>query len=162
MEDITMTRLTNALYPQTINGTNEKTLDDLYRFLHPTVSRWVYFSNIPAFHGQENDLIQDIIQETIFRFTLYSQEIYVFFPERMALVIAKHFFLDLTRKESRMEHSIPETFPNEKHDFSEEAVNNVYQGQVFTVLAKEIASFPHGQKTALLVDLAWRTDVEDK
>src|SRR6266516_4791538 len=105
-----MIQLVDSHNLQPNSSIDEEILNNLYSFLRPSVSRLVYFSNIPAFQGQEYDLIQDIIQEAIVKFTFYSQETYVFFPKQMVLVIAKRLFLDTVRKESRIEHSIPEIF----------------------------------------------------
>src|SRR5947209_7422270 len=116
---------------------NEEDLEKLYKFLLPIVSRWVYFSYLSLWRGQEYDIIQDIIQETVVRLALYSQQFYVYFPERICLVIAKRYYLDLKRKDSRVDHIIAETFVDEQRQFWEIAFENVYYEELFTLRSEE-------------------------
>src|ERR1700682_179152 len=151
-----MTLQPDILSPSNSSCLTEEILDNLYKFLQPNVMRWVYFSCLPSWRGQEHEIVQDIVQETMVRLSLYSQQSYVYFPERMCLVIAKRYYLDLKRKDFRIDHIIAETFVDEQREFSEVALENVFYEQLFILLATEISKFPEYQKEALLKDLASR------
>lgn len=151
-----MAQHSNSSFSKESTQLDEETLERLYRFLLPITTRWVYFSSLPSWRGQEYDLIQDIIQETIMRVQNYSQQSYVYFPERMSLVVAKHYYLDLKRKDHRLEHIISDALANDQSEYSEVAADNVFFEELFTLLAAEIMKFPRGQRVALLTDLARR------
>ncbi len=151
-----MSQNQHAFFARNDNYLSEETLNYLYKYLLPVVTRWVYFCNLPSWSGQEYDVIQDIIQETITRLVKYAEQSHVYAPERMCLVIAKHYYLDLKRKDYRIEHIIADVIAVDQGEFSEMACNNVILEELFTLLASEISKFPKCQRTALLTDLASR------
>jgi DNA-directed RNA polymerase specialized sigma24 family protein len=146
---------------------DEATWNNLYSTLHPLVSSLVYSLHVPSWYGQEEDLIDDIIQETMRRAIerLQKAKCGAATPIRslqyMMIVIAQNYCRDLRRKDCRVSHHLFTGYIVENDIYGEVcsspleiATENVYQELIFAALAHEVARFPMKQRNALLIDLA--------
>src|SRR5437667_12472787 len=96
------------LQPQekvTIDETDSDALwINLYSFLRPFVKHLVYSSGISSWRGQEEDLVEDIVQETIVRVlkVIHRAEngecTEIASPKALSIVIARHYYDDLRRR----------------------------------------------------------------
>ncbi len=138
--------------------------------LRKLVKGWVYSASIPAWRGEEEEVINDLAQEAICRLLERMRKAErqeakpVNSPNFLSLVIVRHLFIDRVRKEKRLTPlsqltyaSGDEVFAIELADSSEEVQERVMQESLFNDLAAEIAKLPRRQKWALLVDIANRT-----
>ncbi len=85
---------------------------------------------------------------------------------RLSIRIAKNYFHDLIRKDSRLQpfnregfSQLEYTLHDEKND-SEVILDKVYEEWLFQVIAKKIASFSTKLRRAMLIDLARFMDFE--
>lgn len=131
---------------------------ELYQSLRPFVKQL----------GAE-ECAEDVLQETMFRMVEYARK-----AERgevkpirslqgLAFTAARNYQYDLWRKKRRIADwtrskysSMVNALGGEMLDAMEVAVENVYQEQLFKLLAQDIVRFPPKQKQALLIDLANR------
>ena len=139
----------------------------LYSFLSPRVRQWVHFSGISSWLGQEDDVVDDIVQEAIIRTAIYvhraecSEAVAVASLERFGLVIARNYFQDLRRRDWRLIHTddrssgIP-VFLSSRSDLSESVPVHIFLESILVMLPAEIIKFPDKQRRALLIDLANR------
>jgi DNA-directed RNA polymerase specialized sigma24 family protein len=147
--------------------------DRLYPLLCPAVKRWVYSAHIPSWRGQEEDIVTEIVQEAICRTFERMRKVgiqgaeTVKSPEYFSKTIAHNYFVDLTRKDSRIIRLTQLGLPSredgieiELADVSEEIHEDVFLESLFDRLAAEIANFPKKQSQALLSDLARRMQFE--
>lgn len=144
----------------------------LYSFLPPRVRRWVYFSQISSWLGQEEDVVDDIVHEAIARTASYAQRVergevpVIGSLEGLSLVIARHYFEDLRRRDWRFTRMLTDdcssgipVFLFSRSDLLLEAVpEHVFLESIIVKLPSEIVKFPDKQRTALLIDLANRMD----
>ena len=148
----------------------------LYPTLLSFTRHFVYSRRIPIWRGQEDDIVDDIIQETARRIIERIQKsargeaapIEVF--EAMVIVTARNYCRDLLRRDMRLMRLMPDDSSYELYDahddiyggLDEEATEQVYIEQLFRLLVTEISRFPDRQRRALLTDLAYRMsfDVE--
>lgn len=155
--------------------------DTIWNALYPTLQSFVrslvHSFHVQSWRGQEDDIVDDILQETARRIIERQQKaehggappIQMF--ERMAIVTASNYCKDLRRRDCRLIR-IPEGAyaPNvldiiserEVVDLSEEATERLYQEEIFALLAQEVVKFPYKQRKALLIDLANRMSFETK
>jgi DNA-directed RNA polymerase specialized sigma24 family protein len=142
---------------------------EFYLALWPFARYLVYSFAVPSWHGQENDIIEDIVQETARRFIERSRKAErgeaapIRSPEVMVMVIASNYYKDMKRRDRRLMRMLtsadapePGVVIDSQLNFSELATENVYREKFFKVLAQEIVKFPDKQRTALLTDLASR------
>jgi len=141
----------------------------LYAILNSLTTRAVYTLRVSLWYGQERDIVEDVVQETLLRLlerirkgergeaTPVSQ------VERMAAVIAFNCCRDLRRHDRRVVHFPDSVIEFEdrylasrqsQRDCSEDATEQVFLDALFSLLAQEVICFPTKQKRALLVDLA--------
>lgn len=143
----------------------------LYLLLHPLAKRWVYAAHIYAWAGQENDVAWDIVLVTIYRtfeYTLKAQRenIPIASIQRLSITIAKNYFQDLRRKDSRLlpfkrdGYSQVEYTIHDKINIAEAVLDKVYEEWLFQEIAKEIANYPTKLRTAMLIDIARRMDFD--
>jgi DNA-directed RNA polymerase specialized sigma24 family protein len=144
---------------------------DLYTFLRPLVKKLVYFSGISSWRGQEEDLIEDIVQETIVRIlkvirrTENGECTKIASHKALGNVIARHYFEDLRRRDKRLLRSETKERMFEVNavrqgnvDPSELAINNIFMEWLYVKFSLEVVKFSQKQRTALLFDLASRMD----
>src|SRR5260370_40725169 len=160
-----------------ISVTSELSYDSLwitlYSLLLPLVKRWVYASNVLSWNGQETDIAWDIVFTSIkrtFESVLKAQRegTCIASLERLSIVIAKNCYRDLRRKDCRLLRIDRDSYSQEKSmtirdeaDLSEAVLDKVYEEWLFNELAKEIAKFTRKMRTALLIDLARRMEVDE-
>lgn len=144
---------------------------NLYSFLRLYVRRLVYTSGIATWRGQEDDIVEDIVQETIVRVLKCTRRaesgegIPIASPEGLSIVIARNYYEDLRRRDRRLVriandddspgvHSVLNSHP----DPSELALHNMFLEWLYIKFSLEAVKFSHKQLTALLIDLANRMD----
>jgi DNA-directed RNA polymerase specialized sigma24 family protein len=141
----------------------------IYLLLLPLAKRWVYAAHIYSWYGQENDIAWDIVLVTIQRTYEYnlkaqSENIPVGSFQRLSISIAKNYFQDLRRKDSRLlplnrdNCSHLEYTQHDEANVSEVILDKVYEEWLFQEIAKEIASYPTRMRTAMLIDIARRME----
>jgi DNA-directed RNA polymerase specialized sigma24 family protein len=141
----------------------------LYPILGSSARYFVYSSNIPCWQGQENDIIEDIVQESARRMIEYARKAEngeapaIHSPKNMMKVVAQNFAKDLKRRDRRLLRLEPQEALPQLRVCGQNQVNlvelgteNVYQEGLFKLVASEIADFPEKQRKAILIDLANR------
>src|SRR6266581_4061869 len=147
MEVITMTLPSAFSEPLRLTLANASKWSKLYSFLRPRVERWVYSSHISSWRGQEEDLVDDIVQEAVIRTLKYARraeqgEVSMIASfEGFSLKIAHNYLQDLRRRDWRLSHFITD------YQFLE---------SIIVMLPAEIVKLPTKQRRALLIDLANR------
>ncbi|MEO8971301.1 MAG: hypothetical protein ABI406_06850 [Ktedonobacteraceae bacterium] len=142
---------------------------DLYTLLLPFARHWVYTARIPSWLGQQEDIVEDIVQETIFKLLKYIQRAEkgeaapVKDIKHLAITIARNYYRDLKRKDRRLDRfelydrtSLEHVVKSSIVDPSEIALDHVYQAWLFFKLADFVVTIAIKQQTALLRDLAQR------
>src|SRR6266576_1774674 len=100
---------------------NEISWQKLYSLLRPLVKRWVYSSNVSSWKGQEDDVVEDIIQEAIIRLFQYSQRaergevVPIETIEHMIKIVALNYCRDLKRRERRLLRSSADEWSYGEH-----------------------------------------------
>ena len=148
---------------------------ELYPRLQALARKLVYKYRIPCWRGQEQEVAEDVTQETAKRFIERSQKAArgeaapIDAPEQLMVTIAHNYVIDLVRREQRLIH-VPadELKPASKLESSdcepmdEQATENIYDEWLFLQLAYEIAHFPAKQRQAILIDLANRSCFDEQ
>ena len=146
---------------------------DIYATLRPLAKHIAYTYSVPAWHGQENDIAEDIIQETARKLFEYGQKIKcggaqpIQTLQPMVRAIACNYGKDLRRhdiRQTRIEAQDEDIlyFRNEEINIEEDVIENVYHEMLFRKIACEIARFPYKQRQALLIDLATHMSFEQQ
>src|SRR5229473_3204657 len=78
----------------------------LQRLLRPYVRHLVYCANVPIWKGQEYEVTEDLIQTTLLKTLTYlsacrANGTAIGSLEHLSLVIAKHCFFDMRRRDLR-------------------------------------------------------------
>ena len=164
---------TSTLATDTVleNRNFEKGWITLYPLLLPLAKRWVYAAHIYSWTGQENDIAWDIVLVTIqrtYEYNLKAQDgnIPIGSFQRLSIRIARNYFQDLRRKDSRLlplnrdgcsqvEYTI-----HDEENVSEVILDKVYEEWLFQEIAKEVATFPPKLRTAMLIDIARRMEFD--
>lgn len=146
---------------------DEAIWDHLYQALKTTVKYWVSTHKPPSWVGQEDDVVEDIIQETILRAWNYQRKVEhgqvppVKSLLRYCKTIALNYSKDLWRRDCRLVPS-RDTYHvliiTMTEDPQEIAVERAWLQEVFLYVAHAIRKFPAKQQKALLTDLASRMD----
>ncbi|HLZ56351.1 MAG TPA: hypothetical protein VKR06_05325 [Ktedonosporobacter sp.] len=168
------------MYPNTgSSGSSDIPWDELYPSLRALARYLVNDFKVPSWRGQEYDVIEDIVQETMRRLIERARKAErgeappIQSLQQMMMVIANNYYRDLKRRDRRLarmasntgEHALssdsldPSSQTTAAFDL---AVEKVYQEQLFTVLAHEIKDFPARQRAALLTDLANRMSFDTR
>ncbi|HTK08733.1 MAG TPA: hypothetical protein VL485_16305 [Ktedonobacteraceae bacterium] len=144
---------------------DEKTWQELYACLRPIAQKLVRTHPLPNWCGQENDLIEDVIQETLHRLfkRVIRAERQEMLPvnslKHMMFTIASNYCKDLRRRDYRL---LPfdtvfysfRTLLDSAVNPAEIAIEQAYRNALFELVACEIATFPAKQREALLIDVA--------
>jgi DNA-directed RNA polymerase specialized sigma24 family protein len=146
---------------------SDTTWQKLYLLLRPLVKRWVYSSRVSSWKGQEDDMVEDILQESLLRIFRYAQraELGEVPPidslDRISIVIAHNYCKDMRRKDQRLIRLSPDERISGKHvdrseqlDGSEIALENLFREWLYVKLTQGVVRFPDKQRRALLVDIA--------
>jgi hypothetical protein len=163
-KELTMyANLTNS-YQGDLYG--EHTWRDIYPALRSLARYLVYTAHVPSWKGQEEDIIEDVVQETARRLLLRAQKAErgeaspIVSLTQMMTAIAQNYCKDLRRRDYRLSHELPSDVSSEIRDeqshLLETITESIYQEGLFKLLAHEIATFPDKQRTAVLIDLANR------
>ncbi|HLZ61534.1 MAG TPA: hypothetical protein VKR06_31700 [Ktedonosporobacter sp.] len=149
----------------------------LYSTLRPSIAAWVYASDVAVWHGQENDIVEDILQETAIRIHKYMQQVEkgvnppILSMRGFSKAVAHNHFQDLRRKDARLLH-----FPryegrdtatliimrNDDVDPAEIAHEALTRLSLLMTAVHIIVSLPQKQRTALLIDLANLSQEDEK
>jgi len=148
---------------------DENIWNRLYRLLTPLARSWAFHARVASWQGQEQDVAEDIVQVAMLKIVQYLEEtrkngIAIASLERLCVVIAKHSFLDMRRRELRLLHFSHEgtlSYEQVSLDFlvdpSQEAEEKIYEEWLLAASAQTIASFSSRLRAAILADLANRS-----
>jgi DNA-directed RNA polymerase specialized sigma24 family protein len=152
----------------------EQLWSQLYNALRPTISSWIYSSGVASWRGQENDLIEDILQETIFRTFVFQQQAEgagtpIHNVTGFGSTVAYRLFIDLRRRDLRLirpgENEQPEslfTIADAQENPAEIAIERLSRISLLVTVLTFISKFPTKQRNALLVDMARRSNFLDE
>ena len=141
--------------------------------LLPLVKKHVYHVAVNSHLGQEYDVIQDIIQETIVRTFIQMQRAErgevppVLSPLYFAKKVSHNHLLDIARKESRLVRPTNDVIVQERiireswFDSTEDVLDDIEKEPLFTIIARVIADLPKKRQRALLIDLALHTAFDE-
>jgi DNA-directed RNA polymerase specialized sigma24 family protein len=166
-KETTMNTYTSNSLSDNNDLSNNETWDKLYPKLRSRVRYLVYSYALPSWKGQEEDIIEDVVQETARRLIVrirkaeHGEASPIQSIEHLMMSIAQHYCTDLWRRDRRVSRMLPtDSFEEINQDVSdspfESGTERAYQERLFTLAAQEIAKFPDKQRTALLTDLANR------
>jgi len=149
--------------------------ESLYQLLRPLAKMWVYSAHITSRRGQEKEIVDDIVQETIARVCDRLQKVergeaeVVKSIESLSRRIARNYFIDLLRKDRRLLRfeevsSSMEGLGIEQNwaDLTEQVDEAMFHETLFNQLALEIVKFPMKQRLALLIDLSRCLSFDDR
>jgi len=156
-------------YSDSIDLNSEASWSNLYASLR-TLARYLAYSfSVPSWRGQEEDVIEDIVQETARRIIERARKAErgeadpIHSLRHMMVVIAQNYCTDLWRSDHKLSHMPPQDYEpesivgvDEQADTLDAVTESVYQELLFVRVAHEIASFPDKQRKAILIDLANR------
>ena len=148
---------------------NEQTLADLINLLRVYARRFVYSANVACWRGQQEDIIEDVVQEAVSRIferaqrAEHGEALPICSLEHMVMRVAHNYLIDMLRRDRRLQH-IPsdcsiseEAFsPDDQLNSFEMAIEHVSQEELFVRLAHKVVLFPEKRRKALLTDLANR------
>src|SRR2546421_7690828 len=172
-----LSMFTNSVtsYSDSIDLNSEATWNNLYASLRTFARYLVYSFSLPSWRGQEEDIIEDIVQETARRVIERTRKAErgeaapIHSLKHMMTIIAQNYCTDLWRSDRRLLHMPPQDYaPENLVGVDEQAhtldavTENVYQESLFMLIAHEIASFPDKQRKALLIDLANRMSFDTR
>lgn len=151
---------------------------DLYFLLRPLAKVWAYNAGVPIWKGQEHDIAEDIVQTALLKLLGYIKETRengtaIDSLEHLSVVIAKHSFLDMRRRELRLQHFSHDTsMPREQlsldrltdpsTDPSQEAEEKIYEEWLLAISARTITAFSKKLRAAILADLANNSYFDDE
>lgn len=141
---------------------NNEIWEELYRALSRKIRNYVRGMSIPSWQGQEADIAEDVVQETVMRIFIYLQQAMrgeKTAPQSitgLAIAIAHNYLRDLRRRECRLIRDIPPSTETTAQTALDQAIENAENEQVFQAVAHDVATFPPKQRQALLTDLATR------
>ncbi len=134
-----------------------------------SISRcFVYMYHLACWRGQEEDMAEDVAQETIRRMiqrihkSVQGKAKPINSVEHMMTTIARNYVRDLRRRDRRMVLSSDTSLQrivtnmNELGNTLETATEHIFHEWVFLQVAREIDQLPHKQRRAILTDLANR------
>lgn len=150
---------------------NECFWKDLYDKLRKPVATFVRRYKVPSWIGQEDDIINDIVQETVVRlykrFLVAPDEILsIQNIEAFSYTVAQRYCLDLRRKEKRLTHLPQAGNEIEMYAFNiDDELTKMLEAisiqAILTDAARIIMEIPNKQRRALLTDLARYNDFTD-
>jgi|SRR6266487_1672976 len=148
----------------------------LYHQLRPFITKFVYGHRFSLSKGQENDIVEDLLQEAVIHIFKYMKRVAeglvapIDSLERFGYTTALNVCRDWWRKERHgllclsLDDGVPEDVLNRAWTLNPEevALNLVYQEWIFMKAARDIARFPRKTRQALLIELAERTFFDDE
>ncbi len=155
--------------PLRLTQANVSKWSKLYSFLRPRVERWVYSSHMSSWRGQEEDLVDDIVQEAVIRTLKYARraeqgEVSMIASfEGFSLTIAHNYLQDLRRRDCRRTRFFTDDRSSRlpailsgRSDMLEDVSDYLFLESIIVMLPAEIVKLPAKQQRALLIDLANR------
>jgi len=145
----------------------------LYPLLLPLAKRWVYAAGLYSWTGQENDIAWDIVLVSIQRTYEYNlkaqnENTPIGSFQKLSIRIAKNYFQDLRRKDSRLQSlnregcsQVAYTIHDET-DVPDAILDKVYEEWLFQEIAKKVVNFPPKLRTAMLIDIARHMDFDSE
>lgn len=145
---------------------HEHSWSHLYHVLRSPVARFVYMYAPSSWSGQEQDIIDDVLQETVIRLHRHTLLVasgsasFIHSTESFCQTVARNYCRDLYRKERRLFRFSLDTaaFETEISPAAEDPMESILDALTTqTVMAKAaslIVSFPRKQRLALLIDLS--------
>lgn len=148
---------------------NQAMWEKITSILRPLARKYIPNHSMTSWNGQRDDLVQDIVQETVVRTFIQMRKAErgesrpILSPELFAKRVMRNHLIDIARKESRIVHlsddSIsPEDMPDQIVDPSEIALDELEKEALFDIIAQVVVDLPKRQQTALLIDIADLTD----
>lgn len=147
----------------------------LYRQITAIVTPWVRSANLPTWKTQREDIIDEIVQETMMKVWKRicrgenGELSPVYSVEGLCVRVAYNIFIDMVRRDRRLVpmasksgDDAPCDIPDEGKDYSEVAVDNVYTAGLFRQVAVAIQAFPSKLRAALISDLVNRMSFRDE
>lgn len=151
--------VTTAITPSSIT-INEAIWSELYASLRSIARSAVYALRVSSWFGQEEDMIEDVVQETARRLLERVRKAErgeaepVYSLKYMMITIARNYCKDLRRSDRHLSHISAQD--DELSDLLDTVTEQIFEESVLASVAHEIASFPVKQRDALLIDLANR------
>ncbi len=152
-----------------IDINSDMTWNELYPSLRSLARYLVNTLPLGSWRGQEADIVEDIVQETMRRVIERSRKAErgeatpIQSLKQMITVIAYNYYRDMRRHDHRLTRIdacdyMPVTVENMESAalLLDSVTERVYQESLFDLLAGEIEHFPRKQRSALLTDLANR------
>lgn len=143
---------------------DEEIWRELYPRLYALARHFVYRFRVSCWCGQEEDMVDDVVQETIRRMLERSQKAErgeaapINAIESMMAGIAQNYLKDLRRHDWRVirlqANDRLGAAIGDQADISKIATEQLSDESLFRQLAREIANFPEKRRRALLIDLA--------
>ena len=142
---------------------------ELRSWLTFQVRSWVYDSHVPDWQGQEYEITDDIVSESLRHLIERLEQARVgsaapiidIYP--FARRVAYHCFIDQVRKDNKKVRFSQITAEYEETavglilaDMEDATLNTVYYEQLFKIIAREVVTFPKKQKESMLRDHAKR------
>jgi DNA-directed RNA polymerase specialized sigma24 family protein len=140
------------------------------------IMNYLYSYHVIHWKGSELELANDVLQETylrVLRFTCSDKahegvsSIQNF--EALCKIVAKHYILDLYRKDKRFVGSLDDENFSLSHivisildDPSELALADMQLYSIMLTISRIVKRFPKKQRTAILIDLAHKTDFDEE
>ena len=148
---------------------NETTWKNLTHSLGSFARSLVYSYRVPSWKGQEEDIAEDIVQETMRRIIERTQKSErgeadpIRSLDHMITIIAQNYCRDLRRRDCRLVSLQPDNYVWDVLDRTGEQpltfdaiCEAIDQELLLAQIVREIANFPIKQRTAILIDLANR------
>ncbi len=167
-----MSNMPKTYTSTTVDPESEKIWIEYARLLRVNARRFVHSANVGRWYYQKEEIVEDVVQETIRRFIERSQRAEcgelpsICSPKHVMIRIAHNYCIDMWRKDCRLQLTFSggdtqeagetSSAQNDQSSLLDAAVEHVYREELFTHLAWEVARFPAKQSEALLVDLASR------
>jgi len=151
---------------------------DLYHWLLPLVEIWVRDARVSSWYGQYKEIAEDIAHEAVARTFRYHQRARngemppIGSLKALSRVIARNYFRDWRKKDWCLVH--PSYDENDQSSFdcnlsslevadaAQIALDHLILDSIIVSVARVVARFPHGQKVALLADLANISDLDEE
>jgi hypothetical protein len=169
-EDPYPTTLSNKAAVQT--ASDEDCWQTLYCGLRPFIASCIRNFPVPSWQGQESDIIDDIVQESMRKILERIQKAEhgdatpIQSLTQISMTIAYNTYRDYRRRDRHLCH-VTENSTMERlrtgttESTLEQVTEQIFQEQIFTLIVRDIAHFPTKQKDALLTDLANRMSFSD-
>ncbi len=146
---------------------------DLYNWLLPLVEMWVRDSGVTSWYGQHREIAEDIAHEAVMRTFRYNQRAdrgempAVGSLKALCRVIALNYFRDWRKKDRCL---VRPTLSSSAYDLSlivreavdaaQVALDHLIMDSIIVTVAQVVATFPRGQRIALLTDLANMSELD--